>query len=824
MKSVSAAFKTVWGRKYGRKECIRVLYLRAYWNGSAFVYESPATVSGWNELEQNAVPPLRSLTWKLDTPNLNEFKASTVVLQVDDLKRAWLPADAPPSVFAPDNTAELGYQWNLTKFRVQFGYILDDGTKEWCSLFTGLLDDFRMDGEDGVTELTITDFSRKLREGDAQEVSDTFTLEDCDPATGDGNETEFLTTSVGVGRIDDVQVNGVSMTQGTDYTVSQLNKSGPAKISFTVAPTNTHTVKCSGIKWKANKSIEELVGLLCDEAGVTDRTINAAIFPGGVSSSKTFDTSADWAAGTRQNIEYKSVDGDIGRQWFTIDKFTDGDYTSNPIWSPYGSGITVSGGKLVLGGNSTNGPIITTPQDKQLGTFEFKVTRIASGAYFMMIFPFFGGSGSYGVYINPDSGGNPNQIGFVDTNRTAVGSGSGTLTPGSEHTIRLTLDLNRNATLYLDGSPIATATFPEYSTTAFEVWNSNPGATTGDSIKLDDIYYSPSIEASEAVSDSDAVWVSAEQDLNAAPTAWGVLERTETLNGGTILYETAVASASGGPYDAYVAIAADGIIQSEKKRYLKVRVTITPASGSRTSPMVSKLVARFSTAGVFLAVANFTSKTCYAAIQRLAQLADYEWGFDGAGSFFFRSKTVSGDAVIELKQENAIASLSNYRPGTDNVVTMGRVRYGQDEEYESSYSCADAGEASPTPIEKYGLRIRDESITDVLLANDAQISDARARSIHDNNHMPKCTFRLDCRFIPHVDLSDIASVTYVRRPLEEAPMFGDHLLPFGEGMFGPPTNVLANAMRAKLLGITHTFARNRQDGHKTALDCQEVPS
>lgn len=820
MKSVSAAFKTVWARKYGRKECVRVLYLRAYWNGSAYVYESPSTVSGWNELEQDAVPPLRTITWKLDTPNLNEFRASTVVLTMNDLKREWLPADAPPSLFAPDSTATLGYLPPLTKFRVQFGYILDDGTKEWCSLFTGLLDDYRMDGEDGATELTITDFSRKLREGDAQNVSDTFTLEDCDPATGDGTETEFDTTSIGVGRIDDVQVNGVSKTQGTDYSVSRLNQDGPARISFTVAPTNTHTVKVSGIKWKADLSIEDLVELLLAEAGITDYTVNAVIFPGGVSSSKTIDTSADWAAGARTNIEYISSGGDIGRQWFTIDKFADGDITSAPAWTQLGSGVVVTSGKMIVGGNSTNGPVVYTPHDRQVGTFECKLTPVAARSFLMMVLPWMGDSYGYGFIIQTNG-----VIALIDSNRTSVGSGDHTLTDGVEYTVRLTRNVDGDMQLYVDGVLRASVTgSAAVNCTRFLVSNSNPGSSTGDCIKLDDIYYSPSLETSEAVSDSDAVWVSAEQDLSAAPTAWGILERTETLNGGTITYETAVSNSSGAGYDAYVAIAADGTIQSALKRYLKIRVTITPASGSRVSPMCSKLIARYSTAGVFLAVANFTSKTCYQAIQRLAQLADYEWGFTGTGSFFFRSKTVSGDAAIELNQENAIASLNSYRPGYDAVITKGRVRSGQDDEYEESYSCADAGESSPTPIDKYGERVRDESLTDLLLANDAQIALARARSIHDNNHLPKKTFSLDCRLIPHIDLSDIASVSYHNRPRDKNPMFGDHLQTFEDSAFGPALNVLANDMRNKIVGVTHTFAKNRQDGHKTRLDCQEILS
>lgn len=853
MKSVSAAFKTIWARKYGMKECVRVLYLRAYWNGSAYAYESPSTVSGWNELEQDAVPPLRSMTWKLDTPALNEFKASTVVLSVNDLDRRWLPADASPSLFAP-NVSEQPCLWSLTKFRIQFGYILDDGTKEWCSLFTGLLDDYRMDGESPLTELTIVDFGRKLKAGDAQNVSTAFTLENCVPATGDGSRTDFTTTSTGVGRLDVVQVNGVTMTQGTDYNIARLNSDLTATISFVVAPGNTFTVKCTGIKWKADQSIETLIGLLCDEAGITDRTINAVVFPGGVSSSKTIDSQANWEAGTALLNQYDaaSVAGDLSARFF--DRFADGLYTGRtaayaPTWTiqsgPSGLGsISASTAGLLVAAQAVFGfgskSYIGAPLAKSTGSWRFKAklsneSADASATVGSAVVPYSlaataGKLKGYGLRWKRIATTIPNNLDLVRwddedvTDGTVLASIETAYVVGENHVWTLTVNGSGDINLYRNSDATAVATVNDTTYTSATLFTSAAqvdesfGGAPSSSVLVTDIFYSSATDATFVVQ-----WESAAQDLLAAPTAFGVLNRTETLNSGTIAYATAT-STDGVSWDAYVAIAGDGAIQSALKRYLKIRVTMTMPLGDYNSPVCSKLVAYYATSSVFLAVANFTSKTCYAAIQRLAQLADYEWGFTGTGSFFFRSKTVSGDAVIELNQENAIAGLSNYRPGTDGVFTKGRVRYGPGDEYEASYSCANAGESSPTPIQKYGERIRDESITDLLLANDAQIADARAQSIHDNNHLPKKTFRLDCRMIPHLDLADIASVSYYNRPRDADPMLGDPLQTWDDSGFGPPLNVLARDMRVKVLGVTHNFPRGRQDGFKTGVDCQEILS
>jgi hypothetical protein len=63
---------------------------------------------------------------------------------MDNTAGKWTPTTAEPSVFAVDATATLGYEPYMTKFRIRFGYILDDGTTELSSLFLGYLFDFSM--------------------------------------------------------------------------------------------------------------------------------------------------------------------------------------------------------------------------------------------------------------------------------------------------------------------------------------------------------------------------------------------------------------------------------------------------------------------------------------------------------------------------------------------------------------------------------------------------------------------------------------------------------------------------------------------------------
>lgn len=832
MKSVSTAFKTVWARKHGRKEILKVVYYRQYWNGSAKVYEATGTT-----LEQGEVPPMRSINWQLDTAALNEFKSSNVTLSLNDLDRRWLPFSAAPSVFAPDYTAALGYLPYGTKFQVYFGYILDDGTKEYAALFTGLAESFRY-GTDGTVEITVASNDRLLRDADAQEISDAFTLENCVPAMGNGTITAFVTTSVGVGSVSVVQVNGVTMVQGTDYTIQNLGERTGAQINFTVAPGNTLTVKSTGRKWKADRTIEYLVGLVCDEAGIGSgvRSISSALFPGGVSSAKTIDSQADWAAGSGTNVDSSATPGSIRRQWHKIDTFADNDYTASPAWTvrknENGLG-TVSAAAGALAVTLTDTPSdhhIDTPVDSRdaYGSWEFSLQvssgatgNLANAAYAHFI-QYGAGAGSVGYYVAHRLGSADYHFGRVD---------SGTLTPllaltgtcdASAHTWRVTRSTAGEFNIYRDGSLVGTHTDTNYTLTNYFGLRSTFSQIGVVTHTLDNIYFSNSVlTPATAVSDSNLEWISAEQDLAAAPISWGQLERTETLNGGTITYSTSVSNSSGAGYDAYVAIGGDGTIQSALKRYLKIKVVFTAATGYQ-SCLVDKLIARYATDTVLVAIADFTGKTCYEAISVLAKLCNYEWGFEGDGDFFFRSKTVTGAAVITLNQENAIADLSDYKIDYAAVINLVRVRYGDEEQYEAVYGSVEAAEAEPTSQTKYGVRLREENSSEFLLANETVIALGRARLVYEDKYLPRVMCQLTCRAIPHLDLSDIISATYMDRPRDYDPPMNDPQGSWGDASFGPAANVLLRDKRMKAVGVSFMFPQSKEDGFRTKINAMEI--
>jgi len=823
---VTDAFKESWRNKLGQRDFVKVKYKRRYWNGSAFVYEA-----NFHDLDDDDIVEAPTIPMQLDVPRKNVYTTSMVSLKLENKNNQWLQGTAPPSLFAADATATLGYRLFKTIIQVQFGYLLEDGTKEYTAIFTGLTLRGRPTGSGSSITLNIASRGLLLEKSDAEKVSLTFTLEDAIPATGDGSNTEFETTSTGVDHLDDVQVNAVSKDQGSEWTVSNTNmvaiagNTGRALITFSTAPSAGHTVKSSGVKWKQGQFIESLVADLCEEAGITsgERAIQAVLFPGGLSGSFTIDSQADWnaAGNAKTNVESESVAGDLRRKWIKIDDFADGDFTSNPFWVHNNEGvtdhITVVSSKLQINLSDASSVHRRTslytsfPYSASLvGTWRWKVTL---GSTTKSEFRLYATSEDpnpshfFVVRYSTDAGGT---IFFSGLSASTSVIGVGT---AGEHELILVRPSNATWEIYFDGVLQFTLNDPSLSLfNRIELYGEFPSPNAGSStVKFDDIYYSgttTSIVTFDGTSQS--LYVSQEFDLLTTPVAWGLLERTATVqNGGAIRYYTKVATVSGGPYDARVQISSGGLIQSALKRYLKIEVEIDQGNNSQDTPYVQELVANFTVNQVVLALANHSGMTCFQAIQKYARDSNYEFGFDGDGTFFFRSKDPSTQPEIELTQENAIIDIVDHDDGHDRVANVGRFRH---QEYVAEYDGADASEASPTSEEEFG-RIVEEQESDLLFGNDISIASGWAQRIYEEGFRPKKRLRMQTWIVPWLELSDPVSVSFFDHPLLRETIAGDPLqIPENETMAaGEAENVLARSLLAKVIEYRPNLETNRCD-------------
>jgi len=791
------AFRDVWDRKASKVASIQVRYRRRFFDNSSpggFVLEPEFTTLSEGEFKDAG-----EIVNSLDVPFLNIFKTSAVTLRLNNSDNQWIFSVAAPSIFQADEIAPLGYDPFLTEFQIRFGYEIADGTTEYLVLFTGVATNYNFEGNEADVEVTVESNARLLQAADASKVADVFTQESTSPATTDGSNKEFFTTSEGVGRISIVRVDGVVQIQGVDYQISQLNEAGgPAKITFTSAPATGLSVDTTGLRWKANLTIETLVGLLCDEAGITvaKRIIDPVLFPGGLSGTKTIDSQADWEAGTLQNIDTTSNPDTIRRRWHLINDF---DNASVPAWSL--NGATISGGKLNGVSGNFAGP---SPQPFTLlsqGTWTFVLAR-SSGSIEIQLASTggFGLGGPVGtIFLVRYDGSNVKM--FTFDIQTAVYTQIG-LSLVASGAINIKVFYNKN-----------TGNVKMAHTGTSGVSSGNAGAGLGlkyvvsflGTGTVDDVNFSHEIiddmvpfDIGDLPAGTTTIYTSQEFDLLSAPSAWGTLDITEIINDGTTVYETAVASVSGGPFDAFVPLGVGNVIESAFKQFIQVRRTSVTAEGLITSPITSKLVINFQTTSVNVSLAIFAGLTVRTAIERLTRIADYQMVFRSDGIFLFKSKAVTGVPVLSINQENAISELSDYRPGFDRVFNVGQVQYGA---YYNEFDGTDAGETPPTSEQRFGRIIRYEDFSDFLLANDVNLGASRSRLIYENNFLPRRRARAKCKIIPFLELSDIIRISYFDNPLFRETIWGDPLQLWGEAAFGEPQNVLARDLDFKIVGI-----------------------
>ncbi len=790
-KTITNAFKTAWVNKGCKFGIQRVDYKRRYWNGSAMVYES-----SWQSMTMPGAQfsTIGSMSWGLSSILNTEFDTSNCSVQLLNSDYQWTPQNTL-GIFGQNS---LGYNCypRGTKFQVYAGYELSDHTYEYVSMFAGLLTDYTSKPEEGIFEAYISGYEEYLKNTKAEIVSDTFTLENCSPATGDGTNTDFRTTSAGVGYITVVQVNGVTVPE-TDYSISDLDNVLGASITFNTAPGNTFTVKATGFKWKANQGLDTLAGLLCDASGVIDRTIDPVVISGGASGSKTIDLQADWLAGTLSGIDATTIPGSIVRQWRLVDDFSDGDLTTNPVWSATNLTAAVVGGKMKITGVGPPHGYIQIPLAKNAGTWEWK-TAVATADGADILFVFCDGYALFWRHATSEAA-----LVYASTNGLVNGATQFTLAGTGEKTFRITRSAAGVMTVMVDGV-LKDTTLPDitYSTASlFYIDVLSPVMSRSPDITFDDFYFSDVVDNVSVVS-TTGVWTSAVQDIFSTPTAWATLLQTETLNGATVTYATA-SSNDGITFDAFVDTVG-GIIQSVLRQYFKIRITITAmVVPNEPTPQIDKVIANFVTSTVTLAIAVFKGMDCYTAMQQLAATCNYEIGFDSSGSFFFRARTNIAAPSLIFNQADILARVTEIKPGWNEIINDVQVPYGGSYK---NYNSASLPETAPTSEDQYFKRPGNGN-TFFILANDASLALGLAQSIHDEWYRARRRVQFECRLIPQAEVGDVVEISFFEDPLLDGNIFGDPLITWAP-IFGLPTNVALRSFRCRIIELTHDFDTN----------------
>lgn len=832
MITASDEFKELWNLKTGREERYRLRYKRRYLDaGGAWTNEA-----NWSVLKQEEgdFKKIGRIPQKLDSDFRSVFKIGNVNLEFPNPYNEMLEALVPPSFWAADGLAASGYRSYKTIWQIQQGYKLSDGTWEWLSIFTGVGLKPKIRGGQFNAVVTAVSQTHLLEKVDAEVVRDTdVTLENCIPATGDGSNKDFESTTTGVDRATDLQVNGSSLTKGDDYTTDNNNErvapgnTGRLALTLNAAPTAGHTVKLSLIHWLKDNLIETILGLIFDETGFT-YSVSPITFPGGVSGSQEVDSQAEWENGdTLQNIDSNSSSGSIKKLWNVIDDFSDGDYTADPVWTVVSGTPSISSGAFagtsgdeatlassVLSGKTTSG-LISVKLVVSSGTLDFTV-------YSNLGFGPGGISGTVLLLRASTTGVSLIKVSYTsgiptETNLGTITTSSGTniVNFGSEDGGRVYIVISGKTGIVED------------STGFGGIGNFSIGVDWNGTGNVDDIFWNDYVYDASSGDEGDfpvtstVLYESEEFDLLAAPAAWGTLYYVATLNGGTIAVETNVSSTSGSGYDGWTAIdSGTNEILSNLKRYLKVRFTLTVAgpNGNLTSPVVDSYVVNFTSTQIFISLAKHSGLDGLKATQNYLKLCDYELAVQGDGTVLVRAKDLDPESAVTLTQEHGIIDVTDYDDGIPNrAVKSARVRYGG---FAEVYDGAAAGASAAVQAEEteLGGKVIDEDISDYALALNVNLASAMAQALYENNRRsstdprPLRRLRLRILVVPWLELGDKVTLAFYDNPYMRQFQAADPLHKVGPYFnWGDPGNVLAKDQDFKVLEYTPDPEKNEAD-------------
>lgn len=804
MKTVSTAFKEA-QKSPAAVSVRRLSYKRRYWVQSSNAYTWEAA---WTVLPENEIVSVSPITGKLDTDKLNEFKVSNVNLVLKNEHRQW-KAGKRGGFFGATDTYPNGFEPYWTKFKIESGYDVS-GTATYIPLFVGLATGYSTAAASDTVQVNVQGLEALLINANAENVSTLVKYENM--GTGNGSNKDFTTAQPGVGIVKEVLLNGVVKKPGTDYSISQTDEPTlGAKISFTTAPASGVVVLITYRYWKQNQKIEDIVGDLLTEAGISggSRDISNVIFPTGVIQAHNITTQGDWNAGIKTLVDANRTPGDLKVDFLDsgnkalLDNFNS---SLDPAWTTSGS-VSITSNQLRIG-DGAGYSYAYRACSKNVGYWEIKGTWVSGqgpGLNYNRGFEFYflgqgkttngGGqpilASSYRILTYHSQLSQGIGISAYDGSGNSVG-GFGTSTyysfsQGTQYTFGVGRNADGTMKVFVNGTEVLSV-------------NSTLFSTAQNIMIKSDTYSTWDFDDLNIPSTGTGSWVSPSLDCLSAPSAWGQLSKSQTTTGaGSISYSTR-SSTDGSTWDGYVAIGAGNQINSALKRYVQVKVDITSGTTASDDISVQSISLPYTSAATLITMPTFADKTVYQAMQQIGSFANYEWGFNEQEIFFFRPKQADKTIDDVLDGSINLIDVSNISDGVDRVYSEVQATYGN-----FDITVGDDGLTKDGPIARYGKRRLTIDGGDVLLAPDTDVASGVALSFYAALKKPRQTMKARTKYMEWLDLSDTVSLTFNDNIPARPWFFGDTSANFGDTSlyyFGDADQTV-KVMLCKVVGFRH---------------------
>ena len=259
-------------------------------------------------------------------------------------------------------------------------------------------------------------------------------------------------------------------------------------------------------------------------------------------------------------------------------------------------------------------------------------------------------------------------------------------------------------------------------------------------------------------------------DLGSFVISLGKFDRLDTKPSGTsVLYESRTAATAVGLIGAiFQPVLGNGLIPSGVNRFIQARITFTPSSDLLSRPTVHAIGLNYKTTTTLVSLANFTGMTAQQAVQEIARLTDYEWGFSPSEVFFYRPRDVSLPADIVLARKD-IESMPLARLAYERIFNLIRAEFGANR---VEISPETEGEAVPNSFTRYGKRPLDISGSQLLFAVDSNLALGTAKEKYETFKEPRQNRTARVKLLGEAELSDVVSIELHEKSAQQSWTWG----------------------------------------------------